>query len=107
MAQETRIDVSEVVRHFESPEETRSSMNRLHPLNSVVVMSLLAVPMDRRPSASGLNRNANCCAMFSRCRTVCRRRMYFVVCRCHCVRSPVLRPARQFWLPTEDDATQL
>ena len=44
MAQETRIDFSEVVRHFESLGAPRSSINRLHPLNSVVVISLMPVP---------------------------------------------------------------
>jgi predicted transposase YbfD/YdcC len=43
MAQETRIDLSEVVSHFETLEDPRSSINQLHPLVSVVTISLMAV----------------------------------------------------------------
>jgi predicted transposase YbfD/YdcC len=37
------MDVSEVVRHFEELEDPRSTVNRRHPLESVVVISLMAV----------------------------------------------------------------
>ena len=43
MAKRKRTDLSEVVCHFESLEDPRSSVNRLHPLTSVVVISLMAV----------------------------------------------------------------
>jgi predicted transposase YbfD/YdcC len=43
MADERRIGLDEVVRHFEALEDPRSSVNRKHPLVSVVVIALLAV----------------------------------------------------------------
>jgi predicted transposase YbfD/YdcC len=43
MADERRIGLDEVVRHFETLEDPRSSVNRKHPLVSVVVIALLAV----------------------------------------------------------------
>ena len=36
-------DISEVVGHFESLEDPRSTINRLHPLASVITISLMAV----------------------------------------------------------------
>ena len=38
-----RIAVSEVVQHFETLEDPRSTVNRQHPLTSVVVLALMAV----------------------------------------------------------------
>jgi predicted transposase YbfD/YdcC len=43
MADETRIGLDEVVRHFEELEDPRSSVNRKHPLVSVVVIAIMAV----------------------------------------------------------------
>ena len=43
MAETIRIGVGDVVRHFERLEDPRSSVNRRHPLVSVVVISLMAV----------------------------------------------------------------
>jgi predicted transposase YbfD/YdcC len=43
MADERRIGLDEVVRHFEGLEDPRSSVNRKHPLVSVVVIALMAV----------------------------------------------------------------
>ena len=38
-----RIGLDEVVRHFEELEDPRSTVNRQHPLVSVVVIALMAV----------------------------------------------------------------
>jgi hypothetical protein len=43
MADIQRIGLDEVLRHFEQLEDPRSSINRLHPLVSVVVIALMAV----------------------------------------------------------------
>jgi predicted transposase YbfD/YdcC len=43
MADVRRIGLDEIVRHFEALEDPRSSINRKHPLVSVVVMALMAV----------------------------------------------------------------
>ncbi len=43
MAEIHRIGLDEVARHFEELEDPRSSVNRLHPLVSVVVIALMAV----------------------------------------------------------------
>jgi predicted transposase YbfD/YdcC len=43
MAEARRIGLDEVVRHFEELEDPRSSVNRKHPLVSVVVIALMAV----------------------------------------------------------------
>src|SRR6516165_3253676 len=43
MADVRRIGLDEVVRHFEGLEDPRSSVNRKHPLVSVVVIAILAV----------------------------------------------------------------
>jgi predicted transposase YbfD/YdcC len=43
MADTRRIGLDEVVRHFEALEDPRCSVNRKHPLVSVVVIALLAV----------------------------------------------------------------
>ena len=43
MAEVRRIGWDEVVRHFEELEDPRSTINRRHPLASVVVIALLAV----------------------------------------------------------------
>jgi predicted transposase YbfD/YdcC len=43
MADERRIGLEEVARHFEDLEDPRSSVNRKHPLVSVVVIALMAV----------------------------------------------------------------
>jgi predicted transposase YbfD/YdcC len=41
-----RISVAEIAKHFESLEDPRSTVNRQHPLVSVVVIALLAVLAD-------------------------------------------------------------
>jgi predicted transposase YbfD/YdcC len=38
-----RIGVNEIVRHFEHLEDPRSTINRQHPLSSVIVIALMAV----------------------------------------------------------------
>ncbi len=43
MADERRIGLDEVVRHFEELEDPRSSINRKHPLVSVIVIAIMAV----------------------------------------------------------------
>ena len=43
MADVRRIGLDEVVRHFEDLEDPRSSVNRKHPLVSVVVIAIMAV----------------------------------------------------------------
>lgn len=43
MAKTKRIDLSEIAVHFEALEDPRSSINRKHPLVSVVVIALMAV----------------------------------------------------------------
>lgn len=43
MAKRKRVELSEVVSHFESLEDSRSPINRHHPLVSVVTISLMAV----------------------------------------------------------------
>jgi predicted transposase YbfD/YdcC len=43
MADVQRIGLDEVVRHFEDLEDPRSSVNRKHPLVSIVVIAIMAV----------------------------------------------------------------
>ena len=43
MASRVRMDVKEVLRCFEQLEDPRSSVNLLHPLDSVIVISIMAV----------------------------------------------------------------
>jgi hypothetical protein len=43
MADIQRLSLDEVVRHFEELEDPRSTVNRQHPLVSVVVVALMAV----------------------------------------------------------------
>ena len=43
MAETHRIGLDEVARHFEELEDPRSTVNRRHPLVSVVVIALMAV----------------------------------------------------------------
>src|SRR5437868_13211223 len=43
MADVRRIGLDEVARHFEGLEDPRSSINRKHPLVSVVVIAMMAV----------------------------------------------------------------
>src|SRR3954466_9734074 len=43
MAEVQRIGLDEVARHFEDLEDPRSTVNRRHPLVSVVVIALMAV----------------------------------------------------------------
>src|SRR5512135_1529625 len=43
MADIHRIGLDEVARHFEALEDPRSTINRRHPLVSVVVIALMAV----------------------------------------------------------------
>jgi len=43
MAAKVRVDVEEVLRHFEELEDPRSAVNILHPLGSVLVIAIMAV----------------------------------------------------------------
>jgi len=43
MATTVRMDVKEVLQHFQQLEDPRSKVNRLHPLDSVVVIAIMAV----------------------------------------------------------------
>ena len=43
MASSVRMDVKEILRHFKQLEDPRSSVNLLHPLDSVVVIAIMAV----------------------------------------------------------------
>jgi len=43
MASIVRVDLKEVVQHFKQLEDPRSAVNRLHPLESVIVISIMAV----------------------------------------------------------------
>ena len=43
MASIVRMDVKEVLRHFKQLEDPRSPVNRLHPLDSVIVIAIMAV----------------------------------------------------------------
>jgi predicted transposase YbfD/YdcC len=43
MASCVRMSVKEVVRHFQQLEDPRSPVNRLHPLESVIVIAIMAV----------------------------------------------------------------
>src|SRR3990172_8043697 len=43
MASTVRMDVKEVVQHFKQLEDPRSAVNRLHPLESVIVIAIMAV----------------------------------------------------------------
>ena len=43
MAETVRVKLDEIVCHFEDLEDPRSTVNRLHPLSSVVVIALMAV----------------------------------------------------------------
>ena len=42
MASSVRMDVKEVLQHFQELEDPRSSVNLLHPLDSVVVIAIMA-----------------------------------------------------------------
>src|SRR5438128_1580918 len=43
MTEIQRVGLDEVVRHFEELEDSRSTINRQHPLVSVVVIALMAI----------------------------------------------------------------
>ena len=43
MAEPLRLDIEEVVRHFEELEDPRLVVNRHHPLSSVVVIAIMAI----------------------------------------------------------------
>ena len=43
MASCARISVKEVVNHFKALEDPRSPVNRLHPLESVIVIAIMGV----------------------------------------------------------------
>jgi uncharacterized protein YllA (UPF0747 family) len=43
MADNQRVSLDEVIRHFEELEDPRSTVNLQHPLVSVVVIALMAV----------------------------------------------------------------
>jgi predicted transposase YbfD/YdcC len=43
MANSARIDIEDVLRHFEQLEDPRSSINLHHPLTSVVVIAIMAI----------------------------------------------------------------
>ncbi|MBV8381366.1 MAG: transposase family protein [Planctomycetaceae bacterium] len=44
MADIQRVGLDEIIRHFEELEDPRSTVNLQHPLVSVVVIALMAVP---------------------------------------------------------------
>lgn len=43
MAKTARMDIEDVLRHFDQLEDPRSSVNRHHPLTSVVVIAIMAI----------------------------------------------------------------
>jgi predicted transposase YbfD/YdcC len=43
MASKVRMDLKEVVRHFQQLEDPRSAVNLLHPLESVIVIAIMAI----------------------------------------------------------------
>jgi predicted transposase YbfD/YdcC len=43
MPSTVRMDVKEIVQHFKELEDPRSAVNRLHPLESVIVIAIMAV----------------------------------------------------------------
>ena len=43
MASIVRMDVKEILQHFKHLEDPRSPVNRLHPLDSVIVIAIMAV----------------------------------------------------------------
>src|SRR3974390_1252954 len=43
MAGIVRVDVKDIVRHFKQLEDPRSPVNRRHPLESVIVISIMAI----------------------------------------------------------------
>src|SRR3954468_13363228 len=43
MAGRRQIDLGEVIQHFEVLEDPRSTINRQHPLSSVVVIAVMAI----------------------------------------------------------------
>jgi len=43
MGSTVRMDVKEIVQHFKQLEDPRSAVNRLHPLESVIVIAIMAV----------------------------------------------------------------
>lgn len=43
MGKTARMDIEDVLRHFEQLEDPRSSINRQHPLTSVVVIAIMAI----------------------------------------------------------------
>jgi predicted transposase YbfD/YdcC len=43
MSSIVRMDVKEVLKHFQQLEDPRSAVNRLHPLDSVVVIAIMAI----------------------------------------------------------------
>lgn len=43
MSKPARMDIEEVLRHFSQLEDPRSSINRHHPLTSVVVIAIMAI----------------------------------------------------------------
>ena len=43
MANSARMDIEEVLRHFDQLEDPRSCINRHHPLTSVVVIAIMAI----------------------------------------------------------------
>jgi hypothetical protein len=40
---QNRVELSEIIRHFADLEDTRSSINQMHPFTSVLVIALMAV----------------------------------------------------------------
>jgi hypothetical protein len=56
MADNSRIGLDEVVRYFEELEDPRSTINRRHPLTSVVVIAMMGVLAGARgPSGPCVN----------------------------------------------------
>ena len=92
MAEARRIGLDEVVRHFEGLEDPRSSVNRKHPLVSVVVIAIMAVLAgvggptaswlaSKRPAAtSSSSAIATSSACWPRAGWACRRRTRVASC---------------------------
>ena len=65
MASIVRMNLEEVVQHFKQLEDPRSSVNLLHPLESVIVIAIMAVSWSWGPSRTAIGLPA---------RRACRRR---------------------------------
>lgn len=55
MGKTTRMDIEDVLQHFDQLEDPRSSINRQHPLSSVVLLALMGIWLVNRPPRSSQN----------------------------------------------------